>query len=320
MSADARPPAILLMGPTASGKTELALGLAESLPLEIVSVDSAVVYRGLDIGTAKPDAARRARVPHHLVDIVEPEERYSAGRFRDDALAAMAAIAGHGRVPLLAGGTMMYFRALEGGLGPMPPADAAVRAALEAEMHARGPAALHAELAAVDPRAAARIHPNDPQRIQRALEVYRVSGRPISVFQEAQAGALDHRVLRLALVPEDRARLHARIGQRFRDMLAAGLVEEVERLRRRPGMHAGLPSMRAVGYRQVWQYLDGALDHAAMVERGIVATRGLARRQLTWLRGLDGVTPLAAERATSADLRARVERWLAEGGRDAGGT
>lgn len=314
MSADARPPAIVLMGPTASGKTGLAVELAESLPLEIVSVDSALVYRGLDIGTAKPDAATRARVPHHLVDIVEPEEPYSAGRFRDDALAVMAAIAGRGRVPLLVGGTMMYLRALEGGLGPMPPADPAVRAALEAEMRTRGLAALHAELARVDPQAAGRIHPNDPQRIQRALEVHRISGRSISAFHEGGAGALDYRVLRLALVPGDRARLHARIEQRFHGMLAAGLVEEVERLRRRSGMHAGLPSMRAVGYRQVWQYLDGALDRATMIERGIVATRGLARRQLTWLRALDDVERLACEHAMVADLRARIERWLAENG------
>lgn len=312
MTADP-PPAIFLMGPTASGKTELATRLAEALPLEVVSVDSALVYRGLDIGTAKPDTDTRARVPHHLVDIVEPEEPYSAGRFRDDALAAMAAIVGRGRVPLLVGGTMLYFRALEGGLGPMPPADAGVRAALDTEMHERGLAALHAELADIDPPAAARIHPNDPQRIQRALEVYRVSGRPISAYQGERAGALDYRVLRLALVPGERARLHARIEQRFHRMLAAGLVEEVERLRRRPGMRADLPSMRAVGYRQVWRYLDGALDHETMVERGVVATRGLARRQLTWLRALDGVERLAGEDATAADLQARIERWLAEG-------
>lgn len=313
MSADARPPAIFLMGPTASGKTDLAVGLAASLPLEVVSVDSALVYRGLDIGTAKPDADTRARVPHHLIDIVEPEQPYSAGRFRDDALAAMAAIIGRGRVPLLVGGTMMYFRALDGGLGPMPPADPAVRAALEAELRERGPAALHADLAGVDPRAAARIHANDPQRIQRALEVYRISGRPISAFHGGFAHALDYRVLRLVVAPEDRARLHTRIERRFHDMLAAGLVEEVERLRRRPRMRADLPSMRAVGYRQVWQYLEGTLDHATMVERGIVATRGLARRQLTWLRAMDDVERLAGERARVAHLHARIERWLGQG-------
>lgn len=318
MSADARPPAVLLMGPTATGKTELAVGLAASLPLEVVSVDSALVYRGLDIGTAKPDADTRARVPHHLVDIVEPEEPYSAGRFRDDALAAMAAVSGRGRVPLLVGGTMMYFRALEGGLGPMPPADPGVRAALEAERRERGLAALHAELARLDPEAAGRIHPNDPQRIQRALEVHRISGRPISAFHGGRADGLGYRVLRLAVVPHDRARLHAHIDRRFRRMLAAGLVEEVAQLRRRPGMRADLPSMRAVGYRQVWQYLEGALDHATMVERGIVATRGLARRQLTWLRALDDVERFAAEHATVADLHARIERWLAQGGCDSG--
>lgn len=287
---DARdaPPAIFLLGPTASGKTDAACALTRRLPLEIVSVDSALVYRGLDIGAARPDPETLARVPHRLIDVVEPEEAYSAGRFREDAVAAMTDIRAAGRIPLLAGGTMMYFHALEKGLAAMPPADPELRAALERETVERGLGALHAELMEVDPDAAARIHPNDPQRIQRALEVFRLTGRPISEFR-SDSPALPDRLLRLALNPVDRKVLHARIEQRFDRMLDEGLVEEVERLRLRPGMHADLPSMRAVGYRQVWQYLDGELSWDEMRERGIVATRQLARRQLTWLRGMDGV-------------------------------
>jgi len=310
-AAQRRPPAVFLMGPTASGKTDLAVHLVERLPLGIVSVDSALVYRGLDIGAAKPDAATRGRAPHRLIDRVEPEDAYSAGRFREDALEAMAAVRSEGRVPLLVGGTMMYFRALAGGLGPMPPADAAIRAQLEREERERGLAALHGELAQVDVAAAARIHPNDPQRIHRALEVYRITGRPISAWQrEDGAQALPDRVLRLAVAPFDRAVLHARIECRFDAMLAAGLVEEVERLHRRPGMHADLPSMRAVGYRQVWAYLEGELDYAAMRERGIIATRQLAKRQLTWLRGMEGLEWIDSERLSFADVEARVQRFL----------
>ena len=310
---DDRPPAILLMGPTASGKTELAVRLAERLPLEIVSVDSAVVYRGLDIGTAKPDPATRARVPHHLVDILEPEEPYSAGRFVEDARAAMTAIRARGRVPLLAGGTMLYFRALAEGLGPMPPADAEVRAELEREAAERGLAALHAELAKVDPAAAQRIHPNDPQRIQRALEVHRLTGRPISDFQsgpEAQASTSGDRLLKLSVAPTDRERLHRRIAERFDAMLQQGLIEEVEGLRQRPGMHADLPSMRAVGYRQVWQYLDGELDRAGLRERGIIATRQLAKRQFTWLRGMQDIEAFDSETHPLDALHARIDAFL----------
>ena len=284
-----QPPAVFLLGPTASGKTGLAVALRETLPVEIVSVDSALVYRGLDIGTAKPDAGTLARAPHRLVDIVDPEDPYSAGRFRDDALREMADIADAGRVPLLVGGTMLYFRALAEGLGPLPPADPAVRAELESEVRERGLAALHDDLRAVDPDAAGRIHRNDPQRIQRALEVYRVSGRPISDYRHAATEPLPYRILRLGIAPAGRDVLHARIDRRFRAMLDAGLVDEVRALRARPGMHAGLPSMRAVGYRQAWQYLDGALDRDGLLERGVVATRQLAKRQLTWMRGMQGL-------------------------------
>lgn len=309
--ATGRPPAIFLMGPTASGKTDVALRLAEAFPLEIVSVDSAVVYRGLDIGTAKPGPDERARVRHHLVDILDPEEPYSAGRFREDAMAAMAAIRERGRIPLLVGGTMLYFRALAEGIGPMPPADTQVRAALDREAGERGLAALHDELRALDPDAAERIHPNDPQRIQRALEVHRITGRPISAFQREQsAQALADRILQLAVAPGDRERLHARIAERFDVMLAAGLVEEVAALRERPGLHRDLPSMRAVGYRQVWQYLDGELDERALRERGIIATRQLAKRQLTWLRGMRDVQWFDSEPDPFPAIRAEVARFL----------
>lgn len=304
------PPAIFLMGPTAAGKTGAAVALAELLPLAIVSVDSALVYRGLDIGAARPDADTLARAPHHLIDRVEPEEPYSAGRFRDEALAMMGRIRADGRVPLLAGGTMMYFHVLEHGLAGMPPADPGLRAELERETAERGLAALHAELAAADPDAAARIHPNDPQRIQRALEVLRLSGRPISELQ-AESEPLACRLLRLAVAPADRAVLHAHIEQRFDAMLEQGLVEEVRALRNRPGMHADLPSMRAVGYRQVWQYLDGELSREEMREKAIIATRQLARRQLTWLRRMEGVEWFDSDDPDLVPkLRARVETFL----------
>lgn len=308
------PPAVFLMGPTASGKTDAACALHARLPVDIVSVDSALVYRGLDIGAARPGAEMLREAPHRLIGLVDPEEPYSAGRFRDAALAAMADIRAGDRVPLLVGGTMMYFHALEHGLAAMPPADPEVRAELDRETADRGLAALHAELADVDPDAAARIHPNDPQRIQRALEVYRSTGRPISDFQ-ADSPGLSDRLLRLAVAPADRSRLHERIERRFDAMLEQGLVEEVQRLRDRPGMHADLPSMRAVGYRQVWQYLDGELDWHEMRERGIVATRQLARRQLTWLRRMEGVEWYDSEAPDLAErLCARVEAFLSGDG------
>jgi tRNA dimethylallyltransferase len=311
IASEPAPPAILLMGPTASGKSGLAIRLAQTFPLDVVSVDSVLVYRGLDIGTAKPDAAERGGVPHHLIDIVEPETAYSAGRFRDDAIAAMQAIRARGRLPLLTGGTLLYFRALTEGLAAMPPADAAVRAALEGETAERGAAAMHGELTAIDPAAAERIHPNDPQRVQRALEVYRLTGHPISAYQRraGDTGAGDG-LLRLAVVPDHRERLHRRIAERFDAMLAQGLIEEVARLRQRPGLHADLPAMRAVGYRQVWQYLDGHLDYAGLRERGAVATRQLAKRQLTWLRGLSSVERVASEPDPFDALAARIHAYL----------
>lgn len=309
-----RPPAIFLLGPTASGKTGLAVALAERLPLEIVSVDSALVYRGFDIGAARPDAATLARAPHHLLDLADPAESYSAGRFRDDALAAMGAISARQRVPLLAGGTMMYVQALSRGLAPMPPSDPQVRAALTAELEHKGLAALHAELATIDPEAAERIHPNDPQRIQRALEVHRISGRPISNFHAQPRGgdALPYRALYLAVAPRDRATLHARIEQRFRAMLEAGLVEEVRALLQRPGMTPDCPSMRAVGYRQVAEYLAGRSDYDTMVTRAITATRQLAKRQLTWLRGMDAIEWFPTDDDPLDPLIDRIQRFLGE--------
>jgi len=281
---ESRAPLVCLMGPTASGKTGLAVDLVERLPLEIISVDSVMVYRQMDIGSAKPDAATLARAPHRLIDIRDPAEAYSAAEFRADALREIAAIRAAGRIPLLVGGTMLYYRALLGGLAALPAADPAVRARLEAEAAEQGWAALHARLAEVDPVAAARIHPNDPQRIQRALEVYELTGLPLSALQDRAAPVLPDRIIKLAVAPPDRAELHARIAARFTAMLQAGLIEEVATLRARGDLRPDLPALRAVGYRQVWNYLAGAMDYTEMTERGIIATRQLAKRQFTWLR------------------------------------
>jgi tRNA dimethylallyltransferase len=279
------PPAIFLMGPTASGKTDLAVELVRRLPLEIISVDSALVYRDMDIGTAKPEPEILAEAPHRLIDILDPAEAYSAARFREDALQHMAEITAAGRIPLLVGGTMLYYRALQQGLAILPEADESVRARLEAEARERGWQALHERLAEVDPVSAQRIHPNDPQRLQRALEVYELSGRPLSeLWQEQQGSGLPYRVVKLVVAPEDRADLHQRIALRFERMLKQGLVEEVEALYRRGDLGPDLPAIRCVGYRQVWQYLDGELSYEEMSEKGIVATRQLAKRQFTWLR------------------------------------
>jgi tRNA dimethylallyltransferase len=286
LTEDARPLAIALMGPTASGKTALALDWAARLETEIVSFDSALVYRRLDIGSAKPDAATLARIRHHLVDVREPHEVYSAADFATDALAAMRDIDARGRVPILAGGTGLYFEALFDGLAEMPAANAEVRAQLRSEAEARGWAALHAELALVDPVAAARIHATDPQRIVRALEVHRLSGEPISAWQARRAPQhFPFRVLKLVLCPPDRALLHARIEARFDAMLAAGFLEEVRALRADARLHEDLPAIRAVGYRQAWRHLAGDTDAATFREQSIAATRQLAKRQLTWLRG-----------------------------------
>lgn len=299
MSGERRPPAIFLMGPTASGKTDLALALVERLPCEIVSVDSAMVYRGLDIGTAKPGPEILAQAPHRLIDILDPAESYSAARFRADALAAMAEIGAAGRIPLLVGGTGLYFRALEQGLSPLPEADPALRARLEQEAAEHGWAALHARLARIDPVSAARIHPNDPQRLQRALEVHALTGRPLSELWAGQKDqTLPWRPVKLALLPGERDLLRARIARRFQAMLLAGFLDEVAALRARGDLSPANPSMRCVGYRQAWEYLAGAVDRATMVERAIIATGQYAKRQLTWLRGeqgLSGFDPLGTE-------------------------
>lgn len=291
MAADTRPLAIALMGPTASGKTAAAIELARRHGGEIVSVDSALVYRGLEIGAAKPDEAERAGIPHHLLDLRDPWQSYSAAEFAADAAAAVRDIVARGRLPILAGGTGLYFRALLQGLSPMPEADPAIRAAISAEAGAVGWPALHAQLAQVDPAAARRIHATDPQRIQRALEVYRLTGRPISHWQALPGVArLPARVLKLVLAPADRAVLHARIERRFDLMLEAGFLDEVRRLRALPPMAdvpapLDLPAIRAVGYRQAWQFLDGDDSAAGFRDKAIFATRQLAKRQLTWLRG-----------------------------------
>lgn len=273
------------MGPTASGKTGVAVELVQQLPLEIISVDSALVYRHMDIGTAKPDAATLAIAPHHLIDRIDPSDRYSAAQFCHDALALMQDITTRGKVPFLVGGTMLYFKALREGLNDMPASNLAVRAEIEARALALGWNALHAELAQVDPSTAARLHPADAQRISRALEVYAQTGQPISSYlNRAEASALPYRVLPLALIPSDRAVLHVRIAERFDSMLRQGLVEEVENLRERFDLSPQLPAMRCVGYRQTWLYLEGEMDRDALRDRGIYATRQLAKRQLTWLR------------------------------------
>ncbi|SHM28477.1 tRNA (adenosine(37)-N6)-dimethylallyltransferase MiaA [Phytopseudomonas punonensis] len=289
------PPAIFLMGPTAAGKTDLALALARVMPCELISVDSALVYRGMDIGTAKPDRATLEAFPHHLVDIRDPAEAYSAAEFRREALAAMADITARGRIPLLVGGTMLYFKALLDGLADMPGADAEVRAELEARAEREGLAVLHAELQAVDPQSAARIHPNDPQRLVRALEVFRVSGMTMTQLRaqqsevNSQQPGLPYTVAQLAIAPAQRQVLHERIAQRFDLMLEQGFVAEVERLHQRGDLHSEMPSIRAVGYRQVWDHLEGRLSAAQMRERGVTATRQLAKRQFTWLRSWENV-------------------------------
>lgn len=273
------------MGPTAAGKTDLAIALAETLPCELISVDSALVYRGMDVGTAKPEPEILQRAPHRLIDILDPAEAYSAARFREDALAAMAQITAAGRIPLLVGGTMLYFRTLEQGLSQLPAADAAVRARLDAELEETGLAAMHKRLQQVDPQAAARIHPHDPQRIQRALEVFEISGKPMSELQARAAGnRLPYRLSKLIIAPLSRASLHARIEKRFKRMLEQGFINEVAGLRQRSDLALSMPAMRAVGYRQAWEYLDGKYGYEALVERGVAATRQFAKRQLTWLR------------------------------------
>jgi len=308
MPTSSHPPAIFLMGPTASGKTALAVSLVERFPLEIISVDSALVYRGMDLGTAKPDAATLARAPHHLLDIRDPTDAYSAAAFCDDARRLMADIVARGRVPLLVGGTMLYFRALLRGLDDLPRADPALRKKLEAEAKARGWPALHAELAKVDPVTAARLVPNDSQRIGRALEIFQLAGTPMSALLDKAQSELPYRVLQLALIPSDRAVLHQRIAARFDAMLAEGLLDEVETLHRDYALRPDLPAMRAVGYRQAWAYLDGDIDMKALREQGIAATRQLAKRQLTWLRSWPDAVVLDC---LAEDLETQAEALVA---------
>ena len=294
------PPVIFLMGPTASGKTDVAMAVYEQLPVDIISVDSALVYRGMDIGTAKPSAEELQKVPHQLIDICDPAEPYSAADFCEDAEQAIAQSIAAGRIPLLVGGTMMYFKALLEGLADMPESDPAVRAAILQEAEQQGWPALHAQLQLIDPEYAAQVHPNHSQRISRALEVYRCSAKTMSAWraqQDPQRG-LAHRfqVLQLALLPNDRADLHQRIEQRFQQMLAKGLVEEVQGLRNRGDLHLNLPSMRAVGYRQVWHYLDGHDNYQTMGDKGLAATRQLAKRQLTWLQAWPALRPFMVQK------------------------
>ncbi|MBI1891018.1 MAG: tRNA (adenosine(37)-N6)-dimethylallyltransferase MiaA [Burkholderiales bacterium] len=298
-----KPLVVALMGPTASGKTAAALEIARHIPSEIISVDSALVYRGMDIGTAKPTAEERATVPHHLIDILDPAESYSAMQFRSDALHLIEEILARGKLPLLVGGTMLYFKALNDGLDDLPPADPNLRAQLDSEAARHGVPAMHARLAELDPETAARLKPNDSQRIQRALEIYMLTGQPMSqLLARAPKIELPFTLLPLSLEPSDRSILHARIAARFDAMLKqpSGLLDEVATLRARGDLHLGLPSMRCVGYRQAWEYLDGAYDLASLREKGIAATRQLAKRQITWLRSMpervmiDCIDPRAA--------------------------
>ncbi len=316
-------PAIFLMGPTASGKTGVAVELAQRLPVELISVDSALVFRDMNIGTAKPDAATLARAPHHLIDIIDPTEAYSAAAFRADALRLMAEITARGRIPLLVGGTMLYFKALREGLSPLPQADAALRARLDAEIAQHGIQHLHRKLAEVDAVTAARLHATDTQRIQRALEIYIVSGKPMSELLKKQnplppagegtgervADDLPYKILSIALIPSDRAVLHQRIASRFAEMLQQGLVDELRALREKYPLQRNMTSMRCVGYRQAWEYMEGEISATELLEKGIAATRQLAKRQLTWLRGMPDNIELDC---LSNDLQERILRLASD--------
>ncbi|MGZ8237651.1 MAG: tRNA (adenosine(37)-N6)-dimethylallyltransferase MiaA [Methylobacter sp.] len=278
-------PAIFLMGPTASGKTALSVQLAQALNGEIISVDSALVFKGMDIGTAKPALEERGGIPHHLIDILDPAESFSAGQFKTQALALMADITRRNKIPILVGGTMLYFNALNSGLALLPEANPVIRNQLDQDLAQFGKEIMHQRLAKIDPEAAARIHPNDPQRVQRALEVYEISGQPLtSFFQKAQTQLLPYKRIKLIIAPQDRLILHDIIDRRFRQMLEQGLIDEVEALFKRGDLTENMPSIRAVGYRQVWSYLQGEYDFKTMTEKGIIATRQLAKRQFTWLR------------------------------------
>jgi len=305
------PPAIFLMGPTASGKTAAAIELVQHLPVEIISVDSALVYRDMNIGTAKPDAATLQSAPHHLLDIIAPTESYSAAAFRQDALRLMGEITQRGKIPLLVGGTMLYFHALQFGLSKLPAANAAVRAELDAQAAQLGWPAMHEKLARLDPITAARLQPNDAQRVQRALEIFELSDTPMSSLLAQQTSyQLPYRVIPIALLPSDRAVLHTRIATRFSTMLQHGLIDELRQLQTRYVLHPDLPSMRCVGYRQAWQFLAGEISEHELIEHGLAATRQLAKRQLTWLRGMAGNIEfdcLAQDLVQQVLVRARQE-------------
>jgi len=279
------PQAIFLMGPTASGKTDLAIKLAEECRCEIISVDSALIYKGMDIGTAKPSAEEQARAPHLLVDIIDPIQRYSAGDFRDDALRLMHDIVARGNTPLLVGGTMLYYKALVEGLSPLPSANSDIRAEIEAQANVFGWQVLHEQLREIDPVSAQRIHVNDPQRLSRALEVYRITGQSLTELTAVKSKPIPFNILQYAIAPKEKSLLHERIEKRFDLMLSTGFEDEVKSLFERGDLHLDLPSMRCVGYRQMWEYIEGKLDYEEMRYRGIVATRQLAKRQMTWLRG-----------------------------------
>lgn len=302
-----KPSAIFLMGPTASGKTDLAIQLRAELPVEVISVDSALIYKGMDIGTAKPSKEELALAPHRLIDILDPRESYSAMNFRADALREMAEITAQGKIPLLVGGTMLYYKALMDGLSPLPSADENIRAEIEQKAAEQGWAALHAELAKIDPISAERINPNDSQRISRALEVFYITGKTLTELTAQQGESLPYNVLQFAIAPQDRQILHERIAQRFHKMIELGFQQEVEKLYARGDLNLNLPSIRCVGYRQMWEYLQGDYDHEEMVFRGICATRQLAKRQITWLRGwktpIEWLDSLQPEQAKDKVLR-----------------
>ncbi|MBY8057798.1 tRNA (adenosine(37)-N6)-dimethylallyltransferase MiaA [Vibrio fluvialis] len=294
------PLALFLMGPTASGKTDLAIRLRQKFPVEIISVDSALIYKGMDIGTAKPDQDELALAPHRLIDILDPSEVYSAADFRRDALREMQAIVVQGKIPLLVGGTMLYYKALLEGLSPLPAADPEIRQQIEQEAQQLGWAALHEQLRQIDPISAERIHPNDPQRLSRALEVYRISGKTLTELTQTKGEALPFRVKQFAIAPKERAELHRRIELRFEKMVEAGFEDEVKALYARKDLHPDLPSIRCVGYRQMWDYLDGNCTLDEAIFRGICATRQLAKRQITWLRSWDDLTWLDSENVEQA--------------------
>lgn len=287
---NALPKAIFLMGPTASGKTDLAIELTKRLPCEIISVDSALIYKGMDIGSAKPTAVELAQAPHHLIDIIDPAMSYSAADFRADALKHMQEITAAGKIPLLVGGTMLYFKVLLEGLSPVPTSVPEIRQAIETEAKLRGWESLHYELSLYDPESAARLHPNDAQRVCRAVEVYRLTGKSLTELTQQKGESLPYDVVQFAIAPTDKAVLHERIERRFKLMIAADFEAEVKALHQRDDLHLDLPSMRCVGYRQMWEYLDGKIDHDEMVFRGVVATRQLAKRQMTWLKSWNDLT------------------------------